>query len=148
MDVSKANCHDCSQLGYTLRDFCPALHFPLLLQCFLTVCCHCCSYFFPLTFYTVNNASSHCAFHRTLHCPPGYLCPRASSLSVAGDIRGLTEHQPVARGGYTASLSGPGARCLPGGEAGRARAGPSWLGWLSVRGCSSRAWRENKGFGY
>lgn len=66
----------------------------------------------------------------TKHCiVPRYLFPRASSLSVACDIRGLTEQQPVARED-TASLSGREAQCLWGEDRQR---GTTWLGWLSGR---------------
>lgn len=52
----------------------------------------------------------------TEHCiVPCYLFLKASSLLGACDIRGLTEHQPVAIGEDNASLAGREAqcRCLP-----------------------------------
>ena len=68
----------------------------------------------------------------TKHCiVPCYLFPRASSLSVACDIRALTEQQPVAREQDTASVSGREAQCHWGQD--RQRGGTTWLGWLSVR---------------
>lgn len=66
----------------------------------------------------------------TEHCiVPCYLFLRANSLSVACDIRGLTEHQPVVRED-TASLSGREARCLWGEDRQR---GSTWLGWFTCR---------------
>lgn len=71
----------------------------------------------------------------TEHCiVPCYLFLKASSLLGACDIRGLTEHQPVARGGY----------CLTG----WARSPVSLLApSVCLLGHSSRAWSEHERLG-
>lgn len=72
----------------------------------------------------------------TEHCiVPCYLFLKASSLLGACDIRGLTEHQPVAIGEDIASLAGREAqcRCLP----------PS----VCLLGHNSRAWSEHERLG-
>lgn len=63
---------------------------------------------------------------------------RASSLSLACDIRGLTEQQPVARED-TASLSGQEAQYLRGED--RKRVHLVWVAYLL--GCSSRTQSKN-----
>lgn len=63
---------------------------------------------------------------------------RASSLSLACDIRGLTEQHPVARED-TASLSGQEAQYLRGED--RKRVHLVWVAYLL--GCSSRTHSKN-----
>lgn len=84
-----------SQLRGSLKDFCPTLHFPLLLNCLLFPhpSAPWCSPFFPQSFCLLSCPSlCHQPPPRgvlsTEHCVvPFYLFLRASSLSLACDIR-------------------------------------------------------------
>lgn len=95
---------------------------------------------FPLSFCVPSCLSvSHqsiltLCFPQNTALPPAIFFLRASSLSVACDIRGLTELQPVARRRYCLTVWAKSPVSLGGGQAERDHLAPVALCWDAAQG--------------
>lgn len=103
---------------------------------FLSFCVHSCLSLHHRSLLKLSFYTEHCIV-------PCYPFLKASSLSVACDIRGPTEHQPEARGGYCLAVWAWSPVSLGGRQAGREYLPPVGVCWDTIQGHGVNMWGED-----